>query len=138
MLEAFPRLPNGKKNLQALEIPKNLNPVALEPESALSETEKEVLKLWIEILGRNPIRKEDSFFEVGGNSLLIIKLHARLNEQLGVNITISDLFRYPTCASQAKFIDMQRNESKAPTPLELLQKLAEGSIDLETIKRAFK
>jgi acyl-coenzyme A synthetase/AMP-(fatty) acid ligase len=138
MLDSFPHLPNGKKDLHALVVPKSQNTSAIDIEENLSETEKKILNLWIEILGHNHIQKEDNFFTVGGNSLLIIKLHSRLNELFGLDVSVSDLFRYTSCASQAKFFDKQKNENEIPSPLELLKKLSEGSIDLETIKRAFK
>jgi amino acid adenylation domain-containing protein len=60
--------------------------------------EGKVLRVFQEILGQEEIGIYDDFFNIGGHSLLAIRLIGRLNEQLGVNIDIRWLFRNPTVA----------------------------------------
>jgi acyl carrier protein len=52
--------------------------------------------LWAELLGVDRVGVQDSFFELGGDSLLGVQLVARLNEALGSHLSVTDLFEAPT------------------------------------------
>jgi acyl carrier protein len=47
----------------------------------------------------------DNFFDLGGHSLLLVQLHARLKREFNANIAVVDLFRYPTIEGLASFLD---------------------------------
>jgi amino acid adenylation domain-containing protein len=131
-LPDFPRLPNGKINMQELEIlAKKVNIEEFEEDIVYSETESTLIRIWKELLGNIPFKLNDSFFDVGGNSLKIIALHQAINDTFQIQTSIADLFRYHTCGAQASMID---KEMKPKSNLELLQLLAEGSINIETVK----
>jgi aryl carrier-like protein len=42
---------------------------------------------------------QDNFFDIGGHSLLIVKLHRRLKAELPVAVALTDLYRFPTVSS---------------------------------------
>jgi aryl carrier-like protein len=67
-----------------------------------TELEKQIAAVWREVLGVEALGVDESFFEVGGSSLLIVKLHTHLKARTGLDIPVVDLFRYPTIAAQAK------------------------------------
>ncbi|MFI7602455.1 amino acid adenylation domain-containing protein [Actinoplanes sp. NPDC049681] len=59
---------------------------------------------WAEVLGGQAFGDEDNFFEVGGHSLLVVKLSAALQRHTGTAPTIADLFRATTVAAQARLL----------------------------------
>ena len=66
-----------------------------------TELERRIAALWAEVLQRDRIGLHDNFFDLGGHSLLVIQLHAKLCETLGDDLSLVDLFQYPTVFSQA-------------------------------------
>ncbi|HYG64277.1 MAG TPA: phosphopantetheine-binding protein, partial [Thermoanaerobaculia bacterium] len=51
-----------------------------------------------DVLGLDRIGLHDNFFEQGGNSLLLVRAHARLSELIGGDLQVVDLFSHPTVA----------------------------------------
>ncbi|MFH0891180.1 MAG: SDR family NAD(P)-dependent oxidoreductase, partial [Candidatus Falkowbacteria bacterium] len=69
-----------------------------------TETEKKVASVWQEVLGYKEIDVNENFFEIGGDSLLIIQIHQRLNKLYPDKINIAQLFTYPTIVKLAKHL----------------------------------
>ncbi|HEY4572893.1 MAG TPA: phosphopantetheine-binding protein, partial [Thermoanaerobaculia bacterium] len=67
-----------------------------------NELERSIAAVWREVLGVERVGVHDNFFESGGSSLLIVKLHGRLNEALGTDIPIMELFRHTTIDALAR------------------------------------
>jgi amino acid adenylation domain-containing protein len=111
MLDALPLTPNGKvdrKNLPSPAAP----PVAraggfLAPQS---DIERQIAGVWQEVLGVEAVGTSDNFFDLGGHSLLMVRVHGRLSEIFQGNLTVVDLLRYPTVASLAAFIATETEE----------------------------
>ncbi|AUX45954.1 uncharacterized protein SOCE26_074560 [Sorangium cellulosum] len=90
-ISELPLTPNGKVDRASLQkqAPELVDePRALEPPR--TEQEREVLKLWSEVLGTEASRLgvEDDFFEAGGNSLQSLRLLGRLQKTFGVELTL--------------------------------------------------
>ncbi|HEY0093374.1 MAG TPA: SDR family oxidoreductase, partial [Archangium sp.] len=68
------------------------------------ELEESVAKLWQSMLGITQVGIHDNFFELGGNSLVGIKLIARVREQFGVQIPAVTLYEGPTVQALAKLL----------------------------------
>jgi len=102
---AIPTLPNGKTDFKALI---NLRPpVPKVPEFIhlqMNETEASLIELWKEILDHGAFTPHDNFFEVGGHSLLLVRLKDLIAEKLKEEVSIVDLFHYPTIRSLATFL----------------------------------
>ncbi|MCM3275503.1 amino acid adenylation domain-containing protein [Bacillus velezensis] len=100
-LEKLPLTPNGKLDR------KNLP----EPELALqtaytaprNELEEQLSVIWQEVLGTKQVGIEDSFFELGGDSIKALQVSARLG-RYGWKMTASDLFRHPSIKELAPLI----------------------------------
>jgi len=80
-----------------------------------NELETTILSVWQEVLGINQISTEDNFFEIGGNSLKLVKLNTILNRKLDKDESITSFFEYPNIKGQAKLFaqatpDNSRNE----------------------------
>jgi hypothetical protein len=56
------------------------------------------------VLGVEAVGVHDNFFDLGGHSLLLVRVHGRLCEALGVNLSVIDLFRFPTVSALASFL----------------------------------
>jgi acyl carrier protein len=69
--------------------------------SPRSEVESRVAALWSEVLGVDDIGVDDDYFELGGNSMAGVQLLWRVGEELGVTLTMRQLFDAPTVAGMA-------------------------------------
>lgn len=106
-MEAFPQTPNGKIDRKVLPDPEYTRP-EMENEyiRPRSETEKQIARIWGEVLGMEQIGIQDNFFELGGNSMLMVQVQRRLSEEFeGRDIGIVELFQYPTVAAFASYLD---------------------------------
>jgi hypothetical protein len=59
---------------------------------------------------------EDNFFEIGGHSLRVARVHQRIREAFAREITLVDLFRHTTVAAQAAFVTAAPLPATAATP----------------------
>jgi natural product biosynthesis luciferase-like monooxygenase protein len=104
-LDRFPLTPNGKIDRKALPAP---NEVERERESALvapeNEIERKVAEIWREYLNLPEVGTQDNFFELGGHSILAVQVHVRIKTDLEVNLSLTDIFRFPTIRSLAEYL----------------------------------
>lgn len=70
--------------------------------------------IWSDVLGRDIADTSRNFFEQGGTSLLLMELQTRIGAATGKRIEITDLFKYPTIAEQAR--SFVANEAARPDP----------------------
>lgn len=67
--------------------------------------------IWSEVLEFDDFSREDNFFDLGGYSLLMIKVRERINQSLGLDVEMIDLFKYPTLKDLSQFLERKRNET---------------------------
>jgi amino acid adenylation domain-containing protein len=96
-LDRFPLTSNGKIDRRALPPRVDLgihegDPIS-RPESELENT---VAAIWAEALGLERIGVEQNFFDLGASSLMVAEVHSRLQQQLQKEISLIDLFQFPT------------------------------------------
>jgi amino acid adenylation domain-containing protein len=103
-LPALPTLPSGKVDLRALPAPEVL-PRARHAEPPRSDTERRLLDIWRELLGRDAIGVHDNFFESGGHSLIATQLVARIRSRLAADLPLRTVFEQPTPAGQAAAVE---------------------------------
>jgi amino acid adenylation domain-containing protein len=96
-MESFPLMPNGKLNRKALPPPEILRPALnqsyVNPETPL---EKDIAKMWTEILEMEFPGALDNFFELGGTSLQAFMLTRKLEKEFHVRFPVAALLRHPT------------------------------------------
>ncbi len=103
---AFPLTPNGKVDRRALAAAPARQETAREAVAEVpprNELEQRLAAVWCAVLGVERIGVHENFFDAGGNSLLLIRVHARL-AGLGAGVTpprLVELFAYPTIAALA-------------------------------------
>ncbi len=106
MLDALPLTPNGKVDRRALPLPGagGRRTATVAYQEPASEAEQRITAIWRELLPADRIGVHDNFFEVGGNSLLLVRVHNRLQEEFGREIPVLELFRNPTVAALAAYL----------------------------------
>ena len=67
--------------------------------------EERVAGFWREALGVEQVGVDDNFFEIGGHSLLLAKVHARVSAAFTREVTMLDLFRHTTVRAVAAFLE---------------------------------
>jgi acyl transferase domain-containing protein/acyl carrier protein len=75
------------------------------------EVELKVAQLWESLLGINGIGADDSFFELGGNSLLLTQLLAQIRKAFRQELSLTSLFERPTIADIARMIIQVQQDS---------------------------
>ncbi len=104
-LEKLPVTPNGKLDRKALPEPELARPDSADSFVApQSEVEQAIAGIWREVLGVEQVGVHDKFFQLGGHSLLLVRVHARLQERFGRELSMMDLFRYSDVSSLARHL----------------------------------
>jgi polyketide synthase PksJ len=123
--DELPRTSSGKIDRQALARDRRLDGGASHAYVAPSgESENRVAAVWRDVLQVERVGANDNFFDLGGDSLLITQVRSRLHSAFGGQMTIVELFRYPTVRSLARHLDEQA--AKAAAVLDLLESLSDA------------
>ncbi len=103
-LPALPRTPNGKLDRVALplEEPTVIEDLFVRPETPLEER---LAHIWSVLLKVERVGARDNFFDLGGHSLLGLRLVNQLREALGEPLSLVLVFEAPTVAAMAKFLE---------------------------------
>ncbi|WP_449384901.1 MupA/Atu3671 family FMN-dependent luciferase-like monooxygenase [Chitinophaga flava] len=105
----MPLTANGKINRKALATTGDFTPQAnVDYTAPRNETEKQLAEIWQLILNRKQVGVNDNFFEIGGNSLNVVRLRRLLKKNMNVSISIVDLFKYSTIEDIARIINKER------------------------------
>ncbi|WP_444541942.1 MupA/Atu3671 family FMN-dependent luciferase-like monooxygenase [Amycolatopsis oliviviridis] len=110
-IDAIPLTPNKKVDRRALPDLSDARPESTtEYAPPTNATERLVTDVWREVLGVDRVGVDDSFFELGGNSLLVVVARARLLEQRDNGLSLVDMFRYPSARALAEALDRKPAE----------------------------
>ncbi len=168
LLEKIPLNPNGKVDRKALPEPEVI--VEAEYVAPRSELEEKLVEIWSEVLGieKDLIGIDANFFEMGGNSLKVTILTAKIWKEFDVEVPLSEIFRTPFIRELSKYIkEADREKFIAMDPVEkkdyyvvsspqkrlyILQQMEsdnisynvsdavylEGNVDIDRIQKVFK
>jgi amino acid adenylation domain-containing protein len=116
-LDQLPQTPNGKVDRLALPPPDSTRPRLAQryiaPHTAL---ERNLVAIWADILGLQQIGVDDDFFDLGGNSMVAVRMMAQIRMQHGRTLPLALLFRAGTIRKLALVI-AQGHEETAWSPL---------------------
>jgi len=113
ILDRLPLTPSGKVNRRALPEPEQgvaeAASRAVRPRTLL---EHQIAAVWQQVLGVERVGIDENFFDLGGHSLLMVRLHGILKNRLGVACSIMDLLRYPTVRFMSQFVRQQATHAE--------------------------
>jgi acyl carrier protein len=105
-LKELPRLPNGKLDRSALPAPEQSavgnGPEFVAPDNDLQQV---VASAFGKILKLDRVGLDHNFFDLGANSLLLVRIHVELNRSIEPGIPLISFFQYPTVRALARFIE---------------------------------
>jgi thioesterase domain-containing protein/acyl carrier protein len=116
VVREFPLTPSGKVDRQLLAsttpLPSQKNAPSVGPSSPL---EWQILEIWKELLEVRPIGIQQDFFELGGDSLLAVRMIDRIEESLGTRLPVAALYSGATVENLAQaLMDTNREEFRSP------------------------
>ncbi|HYG65015.1 MAG TPA: amino acid adenylation domain-containing protein, partial [Thermoanaerobaculia bacterium] len=102
LLDRLPLTVNGKLDREALPAPGPERPnLGIAYVAPRNEVEEGLARVWREVLGLERVGVHDSFFALGGDSILSLRAHSLAAEQ-GLRFELPQLFTYPTIAGLAR------------------------------------
>ena len=114
-LAELPMTPNGKVDRKALPLIESVREGAAETFVApRSEMERIIAGVWREMLSLEQVGINDNFFNLGGHSLLMVHVNNRLREILRRELSMIEMFRYPTVGALAEHLSRQSLEAPRP------------------------
>lgn len=109
----LPRTPNLKVDRKALPAPEAVSGAGHKVVvQAADATEDAILAIWKTVLATDDVGVEDNFFDSGGHSILAVRVHREVQLRLGVELQVTDLFRFTTVRALARHLDVGKS---APT-----------------------
>ncbi|RAT94226.1 edeine biosynthesis hybrid PKS-NRPS EdeI [Brevibacillus sp. Leaf182] len=103
-MSMWPLTPNGKLDRKSLPEPDALQDKHTEYQAPATRLEEQVADIWREVLKRETVGMQDNFFHIGGNSLLLVQVHAKLEQLYPGRVRIADLFAHPTLSGLTNFL----------------------------------
>lgn len=126
ILSVFPTNVNGKVDVASLPHPEAgpQRPVSNPPQGDL---ETKVAEIWCETLNLKAADRDENFFDLGGHSLLILQLQARLRQRLGESVSVADLLLNTTIESLAEHL-VRSKKGKGRKWLKKMSMLGKSSV----------
>jgi amino acid adenylation domain-containing protein len=126
-LEALPLTPNGKVDVKGLPKPEGLEiDTGTEYVAPKNDTEQRLVAIWEDVLGRKGIGVNDKFFDIGGNSLKIVRMIGLVNAAFERNIPIVTAFKFPSIATLAEHIDADAAAAPVAAATESVEEMQES------------
>jgi len=118
VLEALPLTGNGKIDRKRLPRPQTNKPAAeaattIASDVLMTAPQRRVASVWREVLRTSRVGLQDNFFDLGGHSLLLVKLQAGLTREFGRELPLVELFQRTTVSAQAARLSLTTVESDA-------------------------
>jgi len=116
-MEKLPLTANGKLDRKGLPAPEAGAFVQRGYEEPVGETVRELAAIWAEVLRIERVGRHDNFFDLGGHSLLVVRVISRVRKRLETEAAIGDLFTHPVLADFAgKIAGLTRSALPAIVP----------------------
>ncbi|QWA30646.1 non-ribosomal peptide synthetase [Pseudomonas sp. RC3H12] len=132
-LARMPQTPNGKLDRKALPLP-DASQLQAAHVAPVTELERKLAAIWAEVLQVERVGLQDNFFDLGGHSLLIVQVIGRVREQLGVDLSLNELFEQATLADFSQVVERKSGQvanahDELTKSLEALKRLTAQEID---------
>jgi amino acid adenylation domain-containing protein len=138
MLRKIPLTPNGKVDRKALPMAADLEADQAETWTPpVSEGEQTIARLWGEILGVSKVGRDSNFFDLGGDSLSMIRVRSRLEKVFARELAVVELFRYSTVRSLAEYLAGNRDDAmrvRSPEQIRARKESARRRLERRTLR----
>jgi natural product biosynthesis luciferase-like monooxygenase protein len=105
-LRELPLTPNAKIDRKSLPAPEKVEAKTERTYEPLeNDFERTIAAVWKEVLRINSVGRQDNFFDLGGHSLHVVRVHSRLRNVISQQLSMTDLFRFPTIRSLAEHLN---------------------------------
>ena len=81
-------------------------------QASVSQSERDMMRIWRQILKIDEVDVNSNFFDLGGHSLLLTKMQRILKRDYGVQLTAAEVFRRPTLGAMAAWFEQARAAAK--------------------------
>ena len=131
-LSTLPLTPNGKVDRKSLPIPDSDRPdLDADYIAPSGELEKLIAGVWEEVLQLERVGIQDNFFDLGGNSLLIVRVQAKLADSAGHDVPLVELFQKPTVESLAQYLEKGSASTEAVDRVQARMEKQRQALDRE-------
>lgn len=136
-LRALPLMPNGKIDRSALPEPDSGRPDLATPHVGPdNELERTIAAIWQEVLRLEKVGVNDKFFDLGGHSLLMARVHSKLRQRLKIEVPMIELLKYPTISSLSRRLGQQGHElNSSNKDATLFEKFTEGESRMKQLRQ---
>ncbi|HVB61916.1 MAG TPA: thioester reductase domain-containing protein, partial [Ktedonobacteraceae bacterium] len=136
-MERLPLTANGKVDRERLPEPgESKRVMGVQYEAPRTAVEKQLARIWAEVLGVERVGIHDDFFALGGHSLLTVRLMTQIEKELGQRLPVAAIFQCRTIEALAEMLRRHTESSPWSSVVELrlptVDLLAEAELDLET------
>lgn len=111
LLDRLPLTLNGKTDVDKLPAPStarlDTGPAYVAPRN---ETEQRLVAIWQKVLGKEQVGIQDNFFDLGGNSLKIVRMATLISQELNRTLSVVDLFKLPSISTLADYLSVGSTE----------------------------
>jgi amino acid adenylation domain-containing protein len=105
LVSRFPLSANGKLDTKALPVPTDFAHQRRTSEDPQGRIEEALADIWKDVLRAKRIGRDDDFFELGGDSILGIRVMTRVALKLGAQPVLATVFKYPTIREMAVMVE---------------------------------
>ncbi|GKX31193.1 hypothetical protein SH1V18_36730 [Vallitalea longa] len=139
IIDELPQSINGKIDRKHLATMNVIEEVDIEFVGPNTDTEKRLSEIWCSVLDIDKVGINESFFDVGGTSLLLMDVFSRVEIIFGHIVTMPDLFTYPTIYELANYIDSKMSQSSEQIKLRYnkLENSLQGSGNADKVSLSF-
>jgi amino acid adenylation domain-containing protein len=132
-MESFPLSSNGKVDYKALVVPECADIKTQAHVNPRNNMEKIIYAIWVDILGIDGFGIDDNFFELGGHSLKALQTIIRIKESLNLDISIKEVFEFPSIrqlanniSKQCEKIHNQDDNTESPQDIDIEHQLSDA------------
>lgn len=130
-MEEFPLSPSGKIDKKALPFPNENNSICTKNSSELNSVEKNIKSIFLETFNIQDIGIEEDFFDIGGHSLLAIRILSRIQDLYNKEISLKLFFESPNIKSLS--LEIQKLEEHSTVEKTYTQDGDKEIIDIDDL-----
>ncbi len=128
LVTSIPLLPNGKinqKEVSKQQVMIGVGESRPNPDTKTSKVENLMIEIWSEVLGQQNFTTMDNFFDVGGHSLLFLKIRDLIQSRLEAKFSLVELYQYPNIAALAEqYMNKKGNDGPSATVSAIRNRIA--------------